>query len=179
MLARASALAQLRWIADKVQVTWDRYVLTFGAQDQLDLITGAVAGTLRVAHSVRPAQLAAAGASLAGFGLLVWLLAGSRHRLGWAGQDAAARAIDRMRARLVRLGVDVPPSATPRGIAAMVASGWPAVEGPITDLASLAEVELYSARALRARERVRARELSRTVRRSWGRDVEPGEARPE
>ena len=179
-LSRLAALARLRWAFDKVQVVWDRYVLTFGVQEQLDLAAETVSGMLGLLHHLRPIHGVVALACLVVAVLLLWLVAGRSRRRRWlpwgVGTYSAAAAVDALAARLRRRGVEVPPSATPRAIGAAVARSWDGTDAAVNELVELAERELYSRQGMSLRGRQRARELARRIRSGVGRGGAPGTA---
>jgi len=140
-LSRAGMVARLRWTADRVQVFWDRYVLTFGLQDQLDMVTAATSTVLGMARRVRPGVAALWSAALTVVGVGLWWLGRRRRRRG--GRREAARVVARIERVLRRAGVQVTPSDTPRDLAAAVASLWPGAAPLAGELAGVLEAELY------------------------------------
>jgi hypothetical protein len=134
----------MRALWEWVQASWDRYVLTYGVGDQLRLLEGIGDALLRlVAHlDVRAAFGAGAGA------VLLWLGLGPARRLWWSRggrrrRPPAAEAMEGLRRRLLRNGVDVPVSATVRWVAGHAAGRWPEVADAIEELVVRAEGELY------------------------------------
>ncbi len=154
---RAGLMTRLRWSVDKVQVLWDRYVLTFGLQDQLDLVSAGVSAALAAVRAFRPGVVAALLVALCG---MAWLLLRPPWRRRGRGGPRGAAEVSRVLARLVRwlerAGVAVPPSATPRWVVRKAAGLWPALAGELEELARIADLELYGPGAgPRAQERVR------------------------
>jgi len=176
-LSGLAALARLRWAFDKLQVVWDRYVLTFGIREQLDLAASAVSGLLQLVHQLRPVRALLVLAPLL-IAVLLWATGrGSRRRhwlqLGEARYSAAA-AVGQLAARLRRRGIEVPPSATPRAIGSVAARSWAGAERAISELVELAEQELYSLHGMPLQDRRRTRDLARQIRSAAGRAGGPG-----
>jgi len=141
---RASLVNWLRWKFDKIQVLWDRYILTFGLQDQMDLVTASVSAVLGALHSLRPGVVGVALIIVCG---IAWLLLRPpwhrRDRRGSRGAAEVSRVLARLARRIERSGVDVPLSATPRRVAGEAAALWPGLAGELEELARVAELELY------------------------------------
>jgi len=138
---------RIRFAWDWLQASWDRYVLTFGMAEQMDLL--AVLGDRIVAPllahwrqvaAVLVAAVAAAGAVTA---LRRRPRRGRRQAAGVA-RSPAARAIARLARLLERGGVAVPAAATVRWIGRTAAARWPQSAREIAELAELAERELYA-----------------------------------
>lgn len=180
-LSTLAALARLRWTLDKVQVVWDRYILTFGIREQLDLAAEAMSGMLGFLHGLRPFHAAVAAVSLAVVVLMLWLGGSRRRRRGWLAwgkaRYSAAAAVDLLAARLRRCGVGVPPSATPRAIGAAAARVWEGTDAAVRELVELAERELYSRQGMPAQGSQRARDLLRRICSAAGRGGARGTAR--
>lgn len=138
---------RIRFAWEWLQSSWDRYVLTFGMAEQMDLL--AVLGERIVApllaHWRQVAVVLAATASVAGAvtALRRWPRRGRRRAAGVA-RSPAARAIARLVRLLERGGVTVPAAATVRWIGRTAAARWPQAAGEIVELAEAAERELYA-----------------------------------
>jgi transglutaminase-like putative cysteine protease len=122
-LDRPSGRDRVRWAWEWTQSSWDRYVLTFGLGEQMQLL-GAVADGAEAWLALR------------------WRSGGSR-RARFRRAPAAA-VIARIARRLGRAGVDVPPRATVRWIGRRARVQWPAAAAPVSELVWLAERELYA-----------------------------------
>ncbi len=173
-VVRAGLLSRVRWTADKVQVLWDRYVLTFGLQDQLDLMSAAVSVVLA---ALRALERWAAAAGLAILALLLWVLVlrprWRRRQRGDGRSREISRILARLARRLERSGVVVGASATPRFMTREAARLWPGLGPELAELARIAELELYGPGAgPRTVERVR--EIWRSVRKAGSRSGERG-----
>lgn len=159
---------RLRFTWEWMQSSWDRYVLTFGLAEQVQLL--AVAGE-RVARPLldRSRELAPLLVMIALSGALIaWLRRRVRRngaRRGTTAGTPASRAVDRLVRRLERSGVAVPPGATIRWIGRAASARWPAVTEAVADLESLAERELYAGSPSPA-SGAEARRIWRAVRRA-------------
>jgi len=158
-LSHPSPRERLRWAAEWVQSAWDRYVLTFGFSEQMQLMTnlGRVVEAVLRGWSWRLfALVMTAAAAAAGLGIELRRRP-ARGRRGTTASTPAARAVDRLARRLRREGVDVPPRATVRWIAHRAREIWPHSGRAAGDLVWLAERELYDAPGAAAdRAQVRA-----------------------
>jgi len=138
---------RIRFAWEWLQSSWDRYVLTFGMAEQMDLL--AVLGSAIVApllahwRQVAAVLVAAAAVAAAVTALRRGPRRGRRRAAGGA-RSPAARAIALLARRLERGGVMVPTAATVRWIGRTAATRWPQVAGEIGELAELAERELYA-----------------------------------
>jgi hypothetical protein len=137
---------RFRFAWENLQASWDRYLLTYGLGEQLQLITvvsdvlaGAVSG-------LRPVNLFWFGFVLT----TVWAAVRvARRWRPWTGvrrprRGTAARLVDRLKRRLERAGVTVPAAATVRWIGHTAGSLWPLAAPDVGELVVLAERELYS-----------------------------------
>lgn len=168
-------LQAVRWVADRIELFWDRSVLTFDLRDQVRVLQGTlrlVSGLRRSAASgVLLVLLAATGAVLRA----VW-----KRRTGKTGivRGPAARAVETLERRIERQGYAVPASATLRTIGALAASAWPQAGTAIGRLITLAEDELYGNGAPSAGRVREVRRLRREIRRR-GRAGTPARGRSE
>ena len=167
-LSRPNSGDQIRWALDWVQSGWDRYVLTFGLGEQIQLWVAAADGFRSITRRASPRHLlwVAVCAMLVG---IVWRSVRRRpepHRQ-WKSRGGfpAATAVARAARILERNGVTVPPSATVRWIADRTRARWPAAGVPVGELAWLAERELYSGADRNVADR-------RVVRHLWTRTKE-------
>jgi transglutaminase-like putative cysteine protease len=155
-----SGLDRLRWTWQRFEAGFDRWVLTFGFGEQMQLIGALGQGLTYVdrRHVIGLLLVVAAAAGL----LYSWRTrrsAVSGHRR----DTPAARAVRRVERRLGRAGVSVPERATPRWIGAVAASAWPPAADELHRLVGLAERELYGpGRA--AADRAEVRRLERAIR---------------
>jgi hypothetical protein len=161
-LSRPSGRDRLRWAVDWVQSSWDRYVLTFGFGEQVQLVTAMANGVdallRRISWSFLPWVLAIAAVP----GVLWWAArhrGGSSSHLRRVGTGPAAVAVERVAHQLERSGIEVPPRATIRWIAQRARDLWPAAGAAVGELAWLAERELYAADGPRFSDRATVRTL--------------------
>jgi transglutaminase-like putative cysteine protease len=161
-LSRPSTRERLRWALDWVQSAWDRYVLTFGFGEQIQLATAIVNG-LEAALGRIPWNHLPAVVAVVMAGAALWWMARYRRaspsRSGHRAAGPAALAVGRVARRLDRSGVEVPPRATIRWIANRARDLWPATGSAIGELAWLAERELYAADGPRYSDRATVRTL--------------------
>lgn len=146
-LIRPTHVQRIRWTWEKVQALWDRYVLTFGLGEQVQLVTAIVEGSEALAKRIRIEHLVWL-AGILGVGAAVrWTFVARRRREGAAARRSRSRAaetVHRLAKRLQRAGVEVPEGATMRWIANAARQRWPAAAAPISDLVWWAEMELYA-----------------------------------
>lgn len=173
VLNRPTGRERLRWAVDWVQSSWDRYVLTFGFGEQVQLVT-AIANGVEMLLRRMPwgfLPLAVVGVVVP---LVLWWAA--RHRRGTGSETRrihsgpAAAALDRVVRRLERIGVEVPPRATIRWISKQARHRWPAASSAIGELSWLAERELYAAEGPRFSDRAVVRSLWKQTRRGMRQD---------
>ena len=139
---------RLRFAWENLQAGWDRYVLTFGVGEQMQLLTAAGDRLASAMVSWRWRDTAVIAVVLA----LVWLMwrafRGVFRRSNRARSvrpaSPAVRSIRRLVRRLERAGVPVPAGATIRWIGKAATGRWPLASQPAADLVWLAERELYS-----------------------------------
>ena len=162
----AQGLERLRWAWDRVQIFWDRSVLTFGGGEQLALVGYLGSAVVELESALRAAPgrwLALAGGAVLAASGLGWL-ARRRPRPGARrvmARGPAAAAVERLARRLQRAGLTVPRCATVRWIATRFAETWPRAAAPATELGRLAERELYGpGGAAPTRPEVRKAELA-------------------
>ena len=170
-LDAGGGLGGLRWAYDRLQLFWDRYILTFGLSDQVEVLAGLASsfGRLLRARGV-DLLLALLGAALA----FVFLRRLGRNGLPRSRRSPAARALHGLERRLRRSGIAVPKSSTPRAVGALAVVRWPAVRQTILELVNLAEEELYANRRSGPGRRPRVRRVRREIRRARGRGAVPG-----
>jgi hypothetical protein len=168
VLNRPTGRERLRWAVDWVQSSWDRYVLTFGFGEQVQLVTAMANGIdvvlRRFSLNHLPWLLVIAGAPVA----LWWFVRRRRKPVATVikrSTGPAAVTVDRIVRHLERLGVDVPPRATVRWITRQARDTWPAAGSAIGELAWLAERELYAAEGPRFSDRSVVRTLWKQTRR--------------
>jgi hypothetical protein len=171
-LNRPSARERLSWTVDWIQSSWDRYVLTFGFGEQVQLVTAMANGLDALLRRISWPRLALAAVLIIVSGTVWWLL---RHghkappRAVRRAAGPAASAVDRVARRLEQSGVTVPPGATIRWIAGRARDRWPAAGSAIGELSWLAERELYTAAGPRFSEGALVRALWRRARRGMHR----------
>ncbi len=139
---------RLRFAWESVQAGWDRYVLTFGVAEQMQLLT--VAGDRLAAAFIawRWQDLVVIATALAVLFFFWWAVrVVSRRSIGVRSRYSASpavRSVRRLVRRLERAGVSVPAGATVRWIGQAAIRRWPAATQPAADLVWLAERDLYS-----------------------------------
>lgn len=147
-LSGVDGLDRLRWAWDRVQVFWDRSVLTFGTGEQVALIGQLGSAVVSLESALR----AAPGRRLAVGGVVVLAVVGLGWLVGRRARPSARRAVSRgpaaaavevLARRLQRTGLAVPRSATVRWITRRAAERWPPAAAAAAELCSLAERELY------------------------------------
>jgi transglutaminase-like putative cysteine protease len=147
-LNRPTGRERIRWAIDWVQSSWDRYVLTFGFGEQVQLVTAMANGVDALARRISWNRLPWAVTVVAA-SVILWWLASRRRALPCSPErranGPAAIAVDRVARQLERSGVEVPPRATIRWIANQARELWPAAGSAIGELSWLAERELYAA----------------------------------
>ncbi len=162
-LNRPTGTERIRWALEWVQSSWDRYVLTFGLGEQMQLMSVAadVIDFVMRGFSVRHLFWVLA---LASGGFLLWW--STRHRpvmslvaLRRSRRAPAAAAVGRVSRRLEKNGVEVPPSATLRWIANRARALWPGAGAAVGELAWLAERELYAGEQRHVTDRAKIRGL--------------------
>ncbi len=138
---------RVRFAWEWLQSSWDRYVLTFGMAEQMDLLSvlseWIAAPLLRHWRSLALVLVTLAAAAAAVAALRRSWQRGRAPRA--AARSPAARAVARLVRRLERGGVPVPAAATVRWIGRSAASRWPQAAAEIAELERLAERELYAA----------------------------------
>ncbi len=147
-LSRPSGRDRVSWAVDWVQSSWDRYVLTFGFGEQVQLVTAAANGVDALLRNLSWRFLPLILVIVVLPGVLWWAARHQRSfssRTGRMGTGPAAVAVERVVHQLERSGIDVPPRATIRWIASRARELWPAAGSAIGELAWLAERELYAA----------------------------------
>jgi hypothetical protein len=161
-LSRPSGRDRLRWAVDWVQSSWDRYVLTFGFGEQVQLVTAMANGVdallRRISWDLLPWAVVVAVMP----GVLWWMARRRRappSRSGRTGAGPAAVAVERVVRQLERAGVEVPARATIRWIVNRARDVWPAAGAAFGELAWLAERELYAAEGPRFSDRATVRAL--------------------
>jgi transglutaminase-like putative cysteine protease len=166
-LSRPSGRQRFRWAVDWVQSSWDRYVLTFGFGEQVQLVTAMATGMNALLRHVSWNLLPLPAVAVVLFGVLLWA---AKHRRasspnsGRMGTGPAAVAVERLVRKLERSGIDVPRRATIRWIARRARDLWPAAGSAIGELAWLAERELYAAGGPRFSDRGIVRTLWKQAR---------------
>lgn len=155
-----SGLERLRWTWQRFEAGFDRWVLTFGFGEQMELV-GAFGEALAAVDRRHVAGLATAAGVLA---VLLWAV---RNRWSTTARvrrrKPAARAVRKVERWLGRSGVAVPARATPRWIGRVAAARWPGVAAELEKLVGLAERELYGPwRA--AADRAEVQRLERRIR---------------
>lgn len=161
-LSRPSGRDRLRWAVDWVQSSWDRYVLTFGFGEQVQLVTAMANGVDALMRRISWRLLPLALVVVIVPGVLWWA---ARHRRAPSSHvrrlktGPAAVAVGRVAHQLERSGVDVPHRATIRWIANRARDLWPPAGPAIHELAWLAERELYAGEGPRFSDRATVRTL--------------------
>jgi transglutaminase-like putative cysteine protease len=167
-LSRPSGRDRVRWAVDWVQSSWDRYVLTFGFGEQVQLVTAMAKGVDALLRRISWGHLPLVLVVLLLPGVLWWA---ARHRSESSPRSArmgtgpAATAVERVVHHLERVGVEVPPDATIRWISRRARFQWPGAGSSIGELTWLAERELYAADGPRFSDRATVRTLWTQARR--------------
>jgi hypothetical protein len=178
VLNRPTGRERLRWAVDWVQSSWDRYVLTFGFGEQVQLVT-AMANGVEILLRRMPWGYLPLTLVVAVLLLVFWWAARHRRRSGADTRrihsGPAAAALERVVHRLERFGVEVPPRATIRWISKQARHRWPAASSAIGELCWLAERELYAAEGPRFSDRATVRTLWRHTRRGMRQNNHPNE----
>lgn len=167
VLSRPTPRERLRWAVNWVQSSWDRYVLTFGFGEQVQLVTALANGAEAIMRRISWNHLLWLVVVAAFPGILWWLARRRRAPVLRSGQKAtgpAAIAVERIVRHLEGSGVEVPPRATIRWIATKARDLWPAAGSAIGELSWLAERELYAATGPRYSDRAIVRTLWRQTR---------------
>jgi hypothetical protein len=168
VLSRPTSRERLRWAVDWVQSSWDRYVLTFGLGEQVQLVTAMANGVEALVSRISWDHLPWLVVVAATPGILWWLARRRRAPVPRSERKAngpATIAVERIVSRLEGSGVKVPPCATIRWIAQMARDLWPAAGSAIGELSWLAERELYAADGPRYSDRAIVRTLWKQTRR--------------
>ena len=166
-LSRPSGRERIRWAVDWVQSSWDRYVLTFGFGEQVQLMTAMANGVDAVLRRFSWKYLPFALVVILVTSVLWW---SARYRRVSSlptrkmATGPAAMTVERVAHKLERAGVDVPPRATVRWITRRAREMWPAAGTAVGELAWLAERELYAADGPRFSDRATVRSLWKQVR---------------
>jgi len=166
-LSRPSGKERIRWATDWVQSAWDRYVLTFGFGEQVQLVTAMANGFEALLRRVSWRHLPWVLAVVAAPGVVWWLARRRRAPLPLPKRirtGPASIAVERVVRQLERDGVDVPLCVTIRWIAKRARDLWPAAGAAIGELAWLAEREMYMADEPRFSDRATVRTLWKQVR---------------
>jgi hypothetical protein len=167
-LTRPSGRDRLRWAVDWVQSSWDRYILTFGFGEQVQLVTAMSNGVDALMRRISWRLLPWALVVVIVPGVLWWAMryrqASSPH-LRRLETGPAAVTVGRVAHQLERSGIDVPPRATVRWIAKRARDLWPGAGSAIGELAWLAERELYAMGGPRFSDRAIVRALWKQARR--------------
>jgi hypothetical protein len=161
-LNRPTGRERIRWAIDWVQSSWDRYVLTFGFGEQVQLVTAMANGLDALSRRISWSSLPWAAVVIAASGIVWWLVRRRRapsRRYERRAKGPAAIAVDRVARLLERSGVEVPPRATVRWIANTARNMWPAAGAAIGELSWLAERELYAAERPRSSDGATVRSL--------------------
>ena len=169
-LHRTSGIDRVRWALEWVQSSWDRYVLTFGLGEQMQLISTAADVIDFVLRRFSGRHLFWF-VVVVGVGFLLWRSVRNRPVLPSGGlrrsrRTPAANAVGRVARRLQKSGVEVPPRATIRWIANRARTIWPGAGTAVGELAWLAERELYAGGTRRTGDRTRVRHLWTRARQS-------------
>ncbi len=165
-LARATGRERVQWALQWAQSSWDRYLLTFGFGEQIQMLS-AITSAIETAMRSLSWWMFGVGAVVVAIPVFLrrWLRGRPRSRRSRGAGMPAATVMEQVAARLHRAGVEVPPRATVRWIANRARSRWPAVGAVIGDLTWLAERELYAAATPQPANRAVVRKLWAQARR--------------
>ncbi len=173
-LSRPTGRERFQWAFQWVQSKWDRYLLTFGFGEQVQMLSAVASMAGKAVRSLSWWMFGAGGAAVvAATFLRRWMRrrkprARRSHRAG----TPAATVMERVAGRLERSGIVVPQRATVRWIANQARTVWPATGAAIGDLTWLAERELYSRRFPRSADRAVVRKLWAQAQRAMKQDRE-------
>jgi transglutaminase-like putative cysteine protease len=171
-LGELGGINRVRWLWDQAQIIWDRYVLTFGANEQVNLVIETWSKLVELFRSLQPRHLlwllVVPAAWFAGKLLLLAVRFQRRYRR----LTPSARALSRLVRRLQRAGEVLPPGITLRRIGRLAAARWPAARRAINQLIALAEQELYAPGVLQPAS-------AATVRRLWSQVRKASSASPD
>ncbi len=143
-LENQTTLQQLSWAWERIQDTWDRYIVTFGLGEQMGIITALGEMISLIPPLIRAHWLIWAVVVIASLSLLIWLGKKLRFTKIRSSRLPAADAIERLAKRLHRHGIEVPRSASPRSIGKRAAARWPELKTTVRRLVEMAEGELYA-----------------------------------
>jgi hypothetical protein len=158
-LTRPKGRDLVRFAWDRVQTGWDRYILTFGFDEQVQLLNVATSGFDELTRLISWREAALAATIITAVAILGWRLYRWWSRRRRRSGPPAARAVQRVADRLHAEGIAVPTRATVRWIARTAADRWPPAASAIRELAFRAERELYAAQRPLESDRSEARRL--------------------
>lgn len=154
-------MAYLSAIGESVNFFWDRYILTFGLSDQVNLLASAfyaardALASLRSGFTVSPKLLPAATAiAIAAIAMLAALALRRRRRL---------TIFDLLAKRLRKAGLTVSPSMTSAEVVALVRRNLPAAASIVVRIVELYERDRFSPNRLSREESREARMALRQV----------------
>ncbi|HUF17668.1 MAG TPA: DUF3488 and transglutaminase-like domain-containing protein [Thermoanaerobaculia bacterium] len=137
---------------DSIQFFWDRYILTFGSEDQVTLISGVLAAA-RIARSNAGDTLAAIRSGLTTQLAVILVLGAVLIFLAKTWLDERRRSMFQIMARsLERMGVEIGPADTPEEIVAHVEQTHPELAGHVRHIVDVYVRERFSRETLSAEE---------------------------
>lgn len=158
---RESERAKLRlpWRWQDLEGMWDRWVLTFGVPDQIELVKAAASWVTTHFAALRLFLLVALGG--VGLGLAGRRLWQRRRREREPSRHIAAdlvvRLLDRVMQKARRGGLDVPSSLSPRGFERLIREAFPSAGEPLTFLIAAHERQRYAGGGAASRRELRRR----------------------
>lgn len=157
--------AYLAAVAESVNFFWDRYILTFGLSDQVNLILSAFYATRDFVARAKAglAALPSIGPGPLALALAVALVVASLVALAWRWRRRPS-LFERLSKRLAKQGLSVTPSMTGADVVALVRATRPAIAPVVERIVALYERDRFSTRPMTKEERTAARMELRQVR---------------
>lgn len=158
---------RLPWRWEELEGLWDRWVLTFGMQDQVEIVKAAASWIAARGGAIGITLIAV----LVAFGLALegrrrWQRRraerGQTHRLSF---EPVAQLLNRIRQKARQVGLVVPESLTPRGFESLVRDTFPHAGEEITLLVAAHERQRYAGGGAPSRRELRrwASEIGRIL----------------
>lgn len=142
---------------DSIEFFWDRYILTFGSDDQVTLLSGAIAAA-RNARSAAGDVLATVRSGMTTQFAAILVLGAVLIFLAWTWLSDRRRSMFQVMSRsLARLGIEVGPTDTPEEIVARVEGLHPELTEDVRRIVDVYMRERFSREGLSPEERVALR----------------------
>lgn len=143
---------------DSVEFFWDRYILTFGSEDQVTLLSAAIVATRAARASISEAAASARSAITTRIVFILVMCAVLCFLLATWLRERRRSLFERMVRSLERQGVEVAPSDTPDEIVRGVERTRPELAPAVRKVLDMYLRERFSRQGLSADERLAARE---------------------